>query len=337
MCNRLHSRLHQPDPEAGDPDRPIEVNRFRMPIPVAGYCWLDDAAPSRLASVSENARLLGPAPHMAFKGVDGSPVRSGVLVQWSLPLIETPDLFHKFRDLDLDRDSILRFANQYGWIGPTGHVEHQNRALIPAVGIQTWITEIQAMIVADQLLAWAKSEDLHCLKRYFTWSPTQFDVRMDLRIYRRRIWAEEAGKIPDPHRGPMSSWHEWLVRPGQAERLQAIGWKRGDLVGPARLAAMNTINIRLEKLCHPRLYLDGRGGLTGHWTPVNLLGCTWLQLYLSIIGQLKLHRCTVCGEEMDVTGLRSTRKMHDRCSKRVRMSKWRARKRPQVTGGLAAI
>ena len=64
MLSRLHSRLRQPDPEKDIPDRPIEVNSFRMPIPVAGYCWLDDATPSRVPSEAANEKLLGPAPCM---------------------------------------------------------------------------------------------------------------------------------------------------------------------------------------------------------------------------------------------------------------------------------
>jgi len=240
--------------------------------------------------------------------------------------VDTPALFHEFRDLDLDRESLLSFANQHGWIGETGSVDYQNRGWIPAVGIQSWEGEIQAMIVADQLLIWAKNKELHSLKHYFFWHPTRFNVRMAMRIYGRKIRRETNSKVPDPLLGPTNSWHEWLVRANQAERLQAIGWKRGDLIGPARLAAMNIINERLEKLCHPRLYLDARGGMTGHWTPVNLLGCIWLQFYLNIIGQLKLRRCTVCGKEMDVSQSRSTRKMHDRCSGTLRQSRWRKNK-----------
>lgn len=311
-----------------------------MPIPVAGYCWLDDATPSRVPSEAANEKLLGPAPCMVVNAdldrlpaPPAGPVKPhpGVPVQWSMPLIKTPDLFHQFRDLSLDRDSILGFANRYGWIGETSYVDYQHRALIPAVGIQTWQSEIHAMIVADQLLSWADGNDVESLKKYFSWAPTGFAVKMALRIYGRQIWREPKPKLPDPLRGPSSLWHEWLILPRHEEKLRAIGWKPGNLVGPSRLAAMNIINERLEKLCHPRLYLDRRGCLTGHWTPVNLLGCIWLQFYLSIIGQLKLRRCTVCSREMNVTESRSTRKMHDRCSRTLRMSRWRAKTRPPAT------
>jgi hypothetical protein len=256
---------------------------------------------------------------------------SGIPVQWSRPLIETPDLFHQFRDLNLDRDSILEFANLHGWIGETAYVDSHHRALVPAIGIQTWQREIHAMIVADRLLNWANSGNLDALKRHFVWSPTGFALKMTLWIHDRRIRTEPTRGAPNALIGIPSVWNEWLVRPNQEEMLRASGWKPGDFVRPARLAAMNIINERLEKLCHPRLYLDRRGCLTGHWTPVNLLGCIWLQFYLSIIGQLKLRRCTVCHEEMDVTNCRSTRKMHDRCSKRIRMSRLRAKTPPLAT------
>jgi hypothetical protein len=63
---------------------------------------------------------------------------------------------------------------------------------------------------------------------------------------------------------------------------------------------------------------------------VNLLGCIWLQFYLSLIGQLKLRRCVVCEKEMDVSGSRITHKMHDRCSRTKRQAKWRANKGRQA-------
>lgn len=322
-------RLHRQGLQA-DPDQPIEVNHFRMFVPVSGYCWLDEATPSRLLG-EENKRLLKYAPYMVVKAsVDGASKSLQFPAQSYLPLIETPDLFRQFRDLKLDRDSLLRFANRYGWIGETGGLDYQNRGAIRAVGIHSWASEVQAMIVADQLLTWLQDDDRRALKDYFSWHQTEFNVRMAIQICGRKM--RDDRRWGPRHCGETyTSWDRWLVEPNQASRLQEIGWKRGDLAGPARLAVINIVNSRLEALCHPRLYLDSRGGLTGHWTPANLLGCIWLQFYLTVTGQLELRRCTLCGNEMDVSQSRSTRKMHDKCSKTARMSRWRAKKGLQTT------
>lgn len=336
-------RLFIPENETKN-DRPIEVNHFRILIPVSGYCWLENATPSREFGEENHVRLQSP-PYMVMKGRVDKPWRGfdgpgeptpkdfqaipEIPAREYRPLIETPDLFLRFSKLKMTCSAILRFANRYGWIGETGCVNYEKRGWIPATGLKIWTNEIQAMAVAAQLLTWAETNDRRKLRECFCWHPSEFDVRMAIGIYGRTIQGEVTK--PQTKRGtPVSKWNEWLVKEGQAGWLEAIGWKRGELRGPALLAVMNIVNTRLERLCHPRLYLNERGGHTGHWTPLNLLGCIWLQFYLSLTGQLKLRRCTVCGEEMDVSKSRSTRKMHSKCSKKKRQQKWRANNKMEI-------
>lgn len=299
-------------------DRPLEVNHFRMLVPESGYCWLRGATPSPDLG---DQKQLGRGPYMAVQAFVEPNSLLDTPAREYFPLIDTPDLFRRFRDLELDSDALLSFANQYGWLGASGKVDYGERCWISAVGISRWQSEIQSMIVADHLFQCVETDDRRTLRPYFKWHETKFDVRLAVRLSGRGITALPAQKVSA---GP---WGEWLVMPGQIDCLKELAWHRDDVLGPARLALMNIVNERLEALCHPRLYLDAQQGFIGHWIPVNLLGCIWLQFYLKLLGQLKLRRCVLCGIEMDVTDSRSTRKMHDRCSRNQRQSRWREKVR----------
>jgi hypothetical protein len=317
---RLHTRL--PQDQEGLPDRPIEVNHFRMSVPDGGYCWLDDARPMRLFG-EENRQLLGPAPHMAMRGfVSGN---KEIPAREYFPLLDTPDLFLRFKDLNLDPESILIFANKYGWIGGTGDVQSRGRDWIRAVGIHSWHSEIQAMIVVDHLWECLRKDDRRTLRKYFTWQSTEFNVLFAIQTIGREVQSDDQGQHGAQTGQPIASWGTWLVQPTDVDLLKTIGWNHSDVCGPARLAIMRIVNPKLEAHCHPQLYLDSRGHFTGRWAPANLLGCIWLQFYMTLIGQLKLRLCTVCKRPMDVSQSRKTKKMHETCSKRVRMRRMRAK------------
>jgi hypothetical protein len=305
--------------ETSDPEQPIEINRFRMLVPQAGYCWLEDAYPSRDWG-EENRRTLnsGP-PYMAVNGLS-SPARV------YHPFKDTPDLFLKFKDLSLDRDSLVRFANEYGWLGERGIVEYRGAHSVRAVGFSTWTDQIQKMTIADRLLNWVRNKDQHALSRHFVWHPDRFDVQVRIEMDGKGIVATKAGCLPNPDR--VCFWG-WLVgsriMPYELPELRKLGWRRSDFTRPALLIAAGIINEQLGQLCRPMLTMDHKNAcLRGYWTANNLLGCIWLQFYLSVIGQLKLRKCTVCGREMDVSDSRRSKRVHQRCSKNERQARWRA-------------
>jgi hypothetical protein len=64
------------------------------------------------------------------------------------PLVDKPDVSN-VQDLSPDRESVLRFANLYGWIGREGMVNLEGGCPLEAVGLSTWEEEIQNMIIAE--------------------------------------------------------------------------------------------------------------------------------------------------------------------------------------------
>jgi hypothetical protein len=295
---------------------PIEVNHFQMDIPDGGYCWVDNAKVSRFM---RDQQQLGSAPYMVVKAIMKGPVRP-IPAKTYFPLLKEPELFLKFRNLGLDRDAILEFANRYGWIGETCRLEDKRGPWIGAVGLHRWREEIQTIILADHLRCCIEADDRPTLRKYFRWHPKEFDVRMAIGMHEREIYAEDrSARAPS---GPF--WFSGLVNPHEVDQLRTM-WNPGDVVGPARVALMDIINPRLRANCHPHLFLNPRGNFVGHLTPDNLLGCVWLQFYMAVIGRLKLRICTVCRREMDVSESRKSRKMHDSCSRRKRQQRWRAK------------
>lgn len=299
------------------PDEPIEVNQFRMDVPDNGYCWVEDGVSDPR---SKNKRP-GPEPYMVVKARLEKP-RARFRANGYFPLVAEPFLFCKFRDLSLDCDSILEFANRYGWIEETSRPIRARRLWDDRVRLQTWRYEIQSMILADHLWACIQEDDRRTLRKYFRWDPKEFAVAMEVAMDERKVCAVDMSK---PSVTP--SWRWQLIGQNGAEELRKVGWNRGDVIGPARVAIMKLVNPRLSDHCHPHLFLNARGNFVGHLTPHNLLGCIWLQFYMMVIGQLKLRLCTVCKRELDVSTSRKTHKMHEACSKRRRQQRWRAKQR----------
>jgi len=254
------------------------------------------------------------------------------------PLKDTPDLFQKFKNLSLDRDSLLGFANEYGWIGERGMVQYGDAESVRAVGLSTWVEQIQRMTVADGLLTWVSVNDQPALRRYFVWHQEKFDVKVQIEMNGKTIRPFTPPPDLNPELTPRPDrviLHGWLVgshiMPHEVPDLPKLGWGKHDLTRPALVIAASIINDQLWQFCRPMLTVDHKNArLRGYWTAANLLGCMWLQFYLSVIGQLKLRRCAVCGREMDVSNSRSSKRIHESCSRTERQRRWRAKKKAQT-------
>ena len=109
-------------------------------------------------------------------------------------------------------------------------------------------------------------------------------------------------------------------------------WKYGEVLAPARLYLTEQINKKMKKLAGNlslRLFMDEKEELRGFIVPYSLLAAMWLGLYQAITGERRVRQCEICGEYMDVTENRKTKRMHDRCSQRVRTARSRRKKRQE--------
>ena len=131
---------------------------------------------------------LGPAPHMVVKASLEKP-SAAFPAKGYFPLMAEPFLFRRFRDLILDRDSILEFANKYGWLGETCHLIDKRGPWIGGVGLHTWQYEIQSMILAEHLWKCIQDNDRRTLRKYFLWHPKAFAVTMAIAMDAREVRA----------------------------------------------------------------------------------------------------------------------------------------------------
>ena len=103
-------------------------------------------------------------------------------------------------------------------------------------------------------------------------------------------------------------------------------WQVSDVIAPAKVFLLERVNDKLKDRTSPRLLLNKREELKPYIVPHHLLGALWFQLYQAIGGERQFKRCSICQEWMDVTGCRKTKRMHDSCSLRERMYRWRNKK-----------
>jgi hypothetical protein len=102
-------------------------------------------------------------------------------------------------------------------------------------------------------------------------------------------------------------------------------WKRGDLIGPAKLFLATLVDKALHKQVSARVVLDPNNRFTPYYFPSSLLAAIWLQIYSLVIGKTKFRRCEVCLERMDVTENRTHKRVHLSCSRKLRMRRYRSK------------
>ena len=331
---RLPKRLQNFSGAQAGPRRakPINLYYFPMHVPKSGYRWVEEATPADPVALFWRVNKdLGGAPFLVMNGsferADFIPVRT------YYPLVNNRDLFLTFKSLSLDRESILAFANDYGWIGDTGVIDCEERPWVDAVGITVWQSEIQMMMLACHLWDAVRNDDRKELRRYLKWGRGRLNVRFGYRIQGREIlpaapirgpipaWARDPKRRgePDPPiategerpiRVPESQGEStWLIREEEVPEFERLRWSSGEIRRAGRLAIRHIVNPRLARLCAPRLYLNADGDLVSHITPKNLLGCLWLQFHLAVTGQREIRFCKVCNGVLDLAGHR--RGSHD--------------------------
>ena len=102
-------------------------------------------------------------------------------------------------------------------------------------------------------------------------------------------------------------------------------FRRTDPTLPARVALVIQLNKKLAGVASPYLLPNRHGQLEGSVRPHNLLAALWVQLFQAITGQRRIVPCSHCGELMDVTGSRRSKKAHGRCAHNAKMRHYRQR------------
>jgi hypothetical protein len=101
---------------------------------------------------------------------------------------------------------------------------------------------------------------------------------------------------------------------------------------PARAALFQEINKKLAGQVSPCLLLDRKGQVLSYVRPRTLLAALWVQLYQAVTGWRRIRPCQYCGQLMDVTGGRLTKRAHTSCAHREKMRRYRHKRTRQEPG-----
>jgi hypothetical protein len=218
------------------------------------------------------------------------------------PLNDYPGISLAFSAIETPENA-LRFANEYGLLG-LGYVPRMqlNHDAHEAEQVSYWLEEAQRLRHVYSLSDLCQSKDVRGLGKMIHWTRGSVTVTFPNGIKR-------AIKRAIVHSGKNSQW------------LNV--WKRGDVFGPAKLFIAEEYNSQIDQLASPLLLVDSRGDLRPHSSPACLLGAIWLEFGEVASGIRKQAVCEYCGRVMDVTTNRSHKRVHDNCSRRVRMARYR--------------
>ena len=285
----------------------MQGNQTEWSVPDEGYRWVAGFYPSRKGMARKHAD--GTAPEPSWFLVPRCPTELGGVKRAYEPLQEVPPLLRTFVRIEPSRASILRFANQFGWLGSSSR-------FIPAkVGgvdyligesFDHWRQLIGTLRDLVRLFDLCVREDEKELARHIVWSsewvvsyrsqPLPSPDFKDWQSFRKRV----ASIFPNPLRKHVSPPvpDEWRKRVPP-----------GDVVLPAWVYLQREVNHELRGTQLPSLRWNKRTRrLELCMVPPRLKNLLWLQLAEWTSGRITYHECPVCGRWIRVgTGCRSNR------------------------------
>ena len=240
----------------------------------------------------------------------------GAETQVYFPLEDEPGISETFGGIS-DASAALDFANRFGELGLSGVIRYQARYnSIP-----------QAVPYGEEIRDWLfEAGKLH--RFYCVWNALRDENHSELR---RIIQWEHSRKYGLVVTAVFPEAKTAIANAGKNTQWLR-SWSRGDVVGPAKLYLADQFNENMYAMASPMLLLDFKGLLRPYNSTASLLGALWLEVGQLASGVRKQLPCESCGKVMDVTGLRSDKRKHDKCVLREKMARYRSAKRETENG-----
>ncbi|WP_338826277.1 hypothetical protein MTBGP_09810 [Moorella thermoacetica] len=294
--------------------------------------------------------VLEEEPTLFLKFAEVTPTRKGILEfannYGMLTYGETQVLTPKYR-IESGQKGSLRTR---GAFGITKVIEEgltaDNYAIVFGESLRFWQNEIRDMAWAVLVWEALKDKNTDILKRIIYWKGEEavgyvlvninkeallqfYNAEEVLRATRPDNWNNFKAYLPEEV--TLSTSSGWLATKWTSRRELFSRFKPGDLLLPAQYLLQSSINKKLKKyITKPRLLLDDKNNLQPYLMPENLLSAMWYQFYLTVIGEKKYKRCSICGLWADVTDKRSNWSKHPECANRARVKKCRERQKSEV-------
>jgi hypothetical protein len=232
-------------------------------------------------------------------------------------VIPPADLYLEFAKLPIDEPSTLEFANRFGALGLRREHFHSD----PPAGT-----------LAESARAWGSA--IGRFQLYFElWQVAEERNRAAL----RKALIEVGALLDDERFG--SALTRDLVKTAKSYLVREINIHLNPPTGiPAGFQTcfqgcdLRTRAVRIPEHISWQLSLtDSRGRISiqPRLIPDRLVATIWLQFANLVCGQRVIRQCEVCGGWMDISEnvRKGSKRMHETCSLRRRMQKWRAGKR----------
>jgi hypothetical protein len=105
----------------------------------------------------------------------------------------------------------------------------------------------------------------------------------------------------------------------------------GDPGDAAKAFLLLEVNEKLGGSVSPGLLMDRHWALVGRLRPDNLLAALWVLFFQTIHGQRQIVFCQYCGDWIDITGHRRSKKAHARCVHNAKMARYRKKRASQAS------
>lgn len=135
--------------------------------PRNGYAWIDEGY-SAEGMTNNNELIKGPL----LVNEEGD-----VNIGEFFNLSDIPTLFMDFAEIYKSprgkmRETVIRFANQHGWLGITEDITRQEEGgrVEQAESLNIWISESREMWWCAKVWKWIESENYNQLSRYIKWT-----------------------------------------------------------------------------------------------------------------------------------------------------------------------
>lgn len=227
------------------------------------------------------------------------------------PLIEATGLFREFAELDMSKEAILAFANEYGpmrkWqrILRPGYSPGDWRARTPGESMRDWCESIGYMKLAVRLWDMVRSDDLDGLSRHITWSRQgHFVVHSHL-------------DMPIGQEDPWSTWYGdvELSLECKPDNIVQITKRVIECCVECNIGHNAFVSVRPRDDYDMQIYVEMLG----------LNDAVWFQFAQAVIGNRDYRQCRTCGKWYELSP-DTARTNRITCSDACRSKAYRQRK-----------
>jgi hypothetical protein len=222
------------------------------------------------------------------------------------PLRDCTELYIYFADLRPDPAELKRFTDEFGDLTLRGLTEYEF---------------IEQLLQVKLVLAFCDALDSRNtaqLKPFLNVTPGLVQVRASL--------LPDGNTVPGCAKGAVMEFTPSIAH--SAKRRNILAAAKKDVFTPSRAMVADLVNAGLRDVL-PALVLTRSGELEPRLRPKSLISAIWYQVYELAVGRKVLRRCEICGKRMDVTDRHANKRVHDRCSKRERMRRLRAKEKSE--------